>query len=68
MNRRVVCQLPPELGHPPYSAARLKKPAYGTRDAPDDGGTFLTRHCVAMAWFPHERIDAVLRAAFLRVA
>ena len=22
-------------------------------------GTFLTRHCVAMAWFPHEPIDAV---------
>ena len=26
---------------------------------PDAGGTFLTKHCVAMAWFPHESIDAV---------
>ena len=25
----------------------------------DAAGTFLTRHCVAMAWFPHEPIDAV---------
>ena len=33
VNRDVVCQLPPEAGHPPYSAARLKKPAYGMNDA-----------------------------------
>ena len=26
---------------------------------PDAGGTFLTRHCVAVAWFTHELIDAV---------
>ena len=26
---------------------------------PDAGGTFLTKHCVAIAWFPHEPIDAV---------
>ena len=25
----------------------------------DAGGTFLTRHCVTLAWFPHELIDAV---------
>ena len=25
VNRDVVCQLPPEAGHPPYNAARLKK-------------------------------------------
>ena len=25
VNRDVVCQLPPEAGHPPYIAARLKK-------------------------------------------
>ena len=25
----------------------------------DAGGTFLTRHCVAVAWSPHELIDAV---------
>ena len=24
---------------------------------PDAGGTFLTRHCVPMAWYPHELID-----------
>ena len=33
MNRDVVCQLPPEAGHPPYIVARLKKPAYGMNDA-----------------------------------
>ena len=34
VNRDVVCQLPPEPGHPPYIAARLKKPAYGMNEAP----------------------------------
>ena len=34
VNRDVLCQLPPEAGHPPYIAARLKKPAYGMNDAP----------------------------------
>ena len=34
MNRDNVCQLPPEAGHPPYIAARLKTPAYGMNDAP----------------------------------
>ena len=34
VNRDVVCQLPPEAGHPPHIAARLKKPAYGVNDAP----------------------------------
>ena len=33
VNRGVVCQLPPEAGHPHYIAARLKKPAYGLNDA-----------------------------------
>ena len=28
VNRDVVCQFPPEARHPPYIAARLKKPAY----------------------------------------
>ena len=59
VNRDVVCRLPPVAGHPPYIAARLKKPAYGMNDHPDAGGTFLTRHCVVMAWFPHELVDAV---------
>ena len=34
VNRDVVCQLPPEAGHPPKIAARLKKPAYGMNHAP----------------------------------
>ena len=32
--RDVICQLPKEAGHPPWIAARLKKPAYGLNDAP----------------------------------
>ena len=34
VNCDVVCQLPQEAGHPPCTAARLKKPAYGMNDAP----------------------------------
>ena len=34
VKRDVVCQLPPEAGHPPDIAARLKKPAQGMNDAP----------------------------------
>ena len=34
VNRDVVCQLPPEAGHPSFLAARLKKPSYGMNDAP----------------------------------
>ena len=34
VNRDVVCPLPPEAGHPPFVAARLKKPACGMNDAP----------------------------------
>ena len=34
VNRDVVCQLPPEAGHPPDIAARFKKPTYGLNDAP----------------------------------
>ena len=34
VNRDVLCELPPEEGHPPYIAARLKKPAYDKSDAP----------------------------------
>ena len=33
VNRDVVCQPPPEACHPPYIAARLKKPAYGISEA-----------------------------------
>ena len=46
VNRDVVCQLTPEASHPPYIAARLKKPAHGMNDAPDAGGTPVTKHCL----------------------
>ena len=32
VKRDVVCQLPPEAGHPPYIAARLQNPAFGMKD------------------------------------
>ena len=41
--RDVVCQLPPEAGHPPYIAARLTIPAHGMNDAPDAGGNILDK-------------------------
>ena len=34
ITRDVVCQLPPEAGQPPYMGAKLKRPAYGLKDAP----------------------------------
>ena len=34
MHRDVVCQLPPEAGHPPCIAAGSKNPAYSMNDAP----------------------------------
>ena len=33
-SRDVVCQLPPEAGHPAWMGARMVKPAYGLNDAP----------------------------------
>ena len=57
LNRDVVCQLPPEAGHPPYIAARLKKRAYGINDALDAGGTFWTRHCVITCGMVPTRAD-----------
>ena len=59
MNRDVLCQLPPEAGHPPYNAARLEKPAYGMNDALDGGGISLTKHCAVLVWFLQELTDAV---------
>ena len=32
--RNIICALPKEAGHPPYMAAKMKKPAYGLNDAP----------------------------------
>ena len=43
VNRDVVCQLPPEAGHPPCIAAGLKKPAYGMNDAPRRWWNILDR-------------------------
>ena len=57
VNRAVVCQVPPEAGHPPFSAARLKKPAYGMNDASRRWWNIL--QSASMAWFPHEPIDAM---------
>ena len=36
MSRQEVyfCQIPPEMGYPPFTRARMKKPAYGLGDAP----------------------------------
>ena len=45
VNRDVVCQLPPEAGHPPYTTARVHM---ARTMPPDAGGTFLTRHCALM--------------------
>ena len=45
--RNVICQIPPEAGYPPYMGARLKKPAYGLKDAP-------------RKWW--NRLDAALRS------
>ena len=63
VNRDVVCQLSSEAGHPPYFAARLKKLAYGMNEKKmslDADGTFWTRHCVFLTWFPHELTDVVM--------
>ena len=48
MSRDVVCQLPPEAGHPPYLAARVKEPAYGMNDAPRRWWNVLDKHFVVM--------------------
>ena len=33
-SRDIICQIPPEMGYPPHTGARMKKPAYGLNDAP----------------------------------
>ena len=52
MNRDVVCQMPPEAGHPPYIAARLKKPAYGMNDAPRRWWNILDKALCSSGMFP----------------
>ena len=49
--RDVICQLPSEAGHPPYIAARLKRPAYGLNDAPRRWWNIIDKRCVNMVWY-----------------
>ena len=59
MNRDVVCQLPPEAGHPPCISARLKKPAYVMNAATRRRWNVLDKALRSYDMFPHEPIDAV---------
>ena len=52
MNRNVVCQLPPEAGHPPSVAARLKKPAYGMNDAPQQWWSMIDKALCSYGMVP----------------
>ena len=47
-----VCQLPPETCHPPYIAARLKKPAHGMNDAPQRWWNILDKALCSYAVVP----------------
>ena len=58
MIRDVVCQLPPEAGHPPYIAARLKKLAYGMNDAPRRWWNILDKALRSYGMILHELTDA----------
>ena len=58
VNRDVVCQLPPEAGHPPKIAARLKKPAYGMNVAPRRWWNILDKALRSCGMVP-TRADAV---------
>ena len=52
VNRGVVCQLPPEAGHAPFIAARLKKPAYGMNDAARRSWTVLDKALCSYGMVP----------------
>ena len=52
MNRDVVCQLPPEPGHPPFIASSLKKPAYGMNDASRRWWNILDKALCSYGMFP----------------
>ena len=52
MNRDVVCQLPPEAGHPPYIAARLKNSAYGMNEASRRWWNILDKALCCYGMFP----------------
>ena len=51
-NRNVVCQLPPEAGHPPNVVARMKRPAYGLNDAPRRWFNVVDKHLVSYGLSP----------------
>ena len=52
VNRDVVCQLPPEASYPPYTATRLKKPAYGMNDAPRHWWNILDKALYSYGMLP----------------
>ena len=52
VNRDLVCQLPPEAGHPPYISGRLKKPAYGLNDTPRRWWNILDKALCNCAMIP----------------
>ena len=61
VNRDVVCQLPPEAGHPPYIVARLKKPAYGMNDASRRWWNILDKALCSCGTIPTQADKMLLR-------
>ena len=59
-NRNVICQLPPEAGHPAYTGARLKRAAYGLNDAPRLWWNRLDKALRNYGLVPMELIDAAM--------
>ena len=52
VSRDDVCQLPPEAGHPPHIAARLKKPACGISEASRRWWNILDKALCSYGMFP----------------
>ena len=50
--RDIICQLPPESGHPSYIGARMKKPAYGLNDAPRRWWNIVDKHLLSYGMVP----------------
>ena len=67
VNRDVVCQLLPEAGHPPFIAARSKKPAHGMNDAPRRLWNILDKALRGNGMVPTSR-SMLLRAVLFTVA
>ena len=68
VNRDVVCQLSQEAGHPPYIAARLKKPAHGMNDAPRRWWNILDKALRGYGMGSHTSRSMLLRIVFFTVA